>query len=242
MVVPPLPIRRLDVHESQPDPPAVIEASDTSGGKTSRSIPVDMRPVLTRIEELVPQLGGQTRLSLIAIYCLWHAILAEEYHQPSAASYLEGYRPELEVPSIQAFLVATVLGRNPPWTTAAFQKLAQDRLEDRTKGKAEPLPAVFDAALAAAVAMRLSTEVQRDEAAETLSRAVEELPGNARLMAAESMYRDSGRLTIDLHALVLGVALPDPNAPADEGDDHADTAPDPKSHREQTPVPRWTSG
>jgi hypothetical protein len=172
--------------------------------ETPRPIKVDMRPLLSRIEELVPRTGGPSaRRSMIAIYFLWHRILNEEFHLPSSSDFLARYRPQLEKPSMQASVVAMLVKAEPDWSTSDFEQLAQQRLKDRAKGDSEPFPAIFDAALAVAVAMQLASDGRRDEAVETLSRAVEEAPGNARLMTAEAGFLDGAPLQVDLTALVL---------------------------------------
>jgi hypothetical protein len=175
----------------------------------SKTIPVDMRPVLDRIEKILPGIRKPVaRLSLIAIY-IWHRILRENLHQPSADSFLKQYSQELEAPSIQGFIVAIVLHLEPTWTTADYKELADQRRNDRSNGRAEPVGAAFEAALDAKVAMMLATEGRHELAAWFISRAVEEWPGNIRLIEAEAAYQKGKPLVIDVHALVFGVPLPD---------------------------------
>lgn len=191
---------------------SAVESAEAPEPSRNRTISVDMRPVLNRIEDILPRVAHPSaRRSLIAIYFLWHEVMSDGVHLPTAGEFLERFAPELVAPSIQGFVVSVLTGRRTPWTSKDFQNLIQHRLAARTSRTADPLPAAFDAALAAAVAMRLANEEQHDLARAMLSRAVEELPGNAPLMEAESGYRDSGQLDIDLTNLVLGVPLPNTN-------------------------------
>lgn len=180
----------------------------------TKTIPVDMHPVLDRIEKILPGIRKPVaRRSLIAIYLIWHRILKEEFHQPSAESFLKLYNQELEAPSLQGFIVATVLHLEPSWTVSDYEELTNQRRIDRSKGRAEPVDAAFEAALAAKTALMLAAEDRHDEAKSFLARAVEEWPGNVRLIEAESAYQKGQPLVIDVNALVFGIPLPTPVDP-----------------------------
>jgi hypothetical protein len=187
---------------------------------TALPMPVDLRPVLTRIEELAPQVKGRPRLCLIAIYWLWHHFLTADVHMPAAESFLGQYGSELYAPSMQTFVLACLAGDEPDWATEELQKLADDHLTYRTSGTADPLPKVFNAALAAAAAIRLAADERRNEAIKMLSRAVEEYPGNNLLIDAEAAYIADSPLTLDLRAFVLGK---DPHTHCDENPDDSDS-------------------
>lgn len=164
----------------------------------------DLGPTLARIEELAPGLRGEPRLSLITIYVLWHRFFVLDSHRPDAAAFIGKFGGELEVPSMQSFVAACLCGEEPSWTLAEFQKLAEDDRSARSERNVDPLPNVFNAALAAEIAERLEAVGSRDEAIAMLSRAVEECPGNKHLIHLESDYLDGGQLIVDLRTLILG--------------------------------------
>ncbi len=132
-------------------------------------MPVDLRPVLARIEKLTPQTSGRPRLCLIAVYWLWHRFLRPDVHLRTAGSFLEKYGGELYAPSMQSFVAGCLAGDEPEWSTEQLQKLADDERAYRTKKKADPLPKVFNAALEAAVAIRLDGDDQRKAATARVS-------------------------------------------------------------------------
>jgi hypothetical protein len=192
---------------------ALRPSQSSAPGETeqeTKTLPVDMRPVLERIEQILPGTAKPiARRSLIAIYILWHHFLLKDLHQPSAGPFLEMYSRELNAPSIQGFILSIMTGHEAPWTAQELKELAEQRLIDRSKGTAESVAPAVEAALAAKAALMLAEENQHAEAALFLSRAVEELPGNERLIAAETTYQEGGVLAIDLRALVLGVPAPE---------------------------------
>jgi hypothetical protein len=111
-------------------------------------------------------------------------------------------------------VVATILGQEIIWATEEFREFAKRRLNDRADGKADPIATVFEAAIAARLAMTFASTENLELAAAYLSRAVEELPGNQRLMHAETSFQSGGTLELDLHGLIFGV-------PISESDDSA---------------------
>jgi hypothetical protein len=198
-------------------------------------VPVDLRSVLNRIEQLAPHVSGRPRLCLIAIYWLWHRFLIEDVHMSGAELFITKYGGELDKLSIHTFVLACLSGDQPEWTTEELQALADDHHAYRTTGKADPLPKVFNAALAASVALRLAGDDRREEATKMLSQAVEEYPGSKMLMEAEAAYIDGGALELDLRAFVFGK---DPSPPAHDNESVDDADPTRHPPLAHTPEPK----
>ncbi|WP_230118308.1 hypothetical protein [Arthrobacter sp. Bi83] len=185
------------------------------GEPPGRVILPAMGPVLSLIENKVPRTRNlAAKRSMVGIYVLWHSLLPEDSHLPAAQAFLHTYAPVLDPPSIQAFVVATILGQEIIWATEEFREFAKRRLNDRADGKADPIATVFEAAIAARLAMTFASTENLELAAAYLSRAVEELPGNQRLMHAETSFQSGETLELDLHGLIFGV-------PISESDDSA---------------------
>ncbi|WP_311215118.1 MULTISPECIES: hypothetical protein [unclassified Arthrobacter] len=171
-----------------------------------------MGSVLSRVEALLPQTKNlSAKRSMVGIYVLWNSLLPEESHPATASAFLEKYTPLLEVPSLQSFTVRIILESGPEWTTEELLEFAESRLKERAAGKAEPIAAVIEAAIAAKLAMACAAAGQTEAATAHLSRAMEELPGNRRLMDAESKFLSNGSLELDLPALLVGAPLTQSN-------------------------------
>lgn len=190
----------------------------------------DMRAVLERIEELLPGTAeGPVKTLMVAIYTLWHHVLAPSDHRPRGASILAEHEHLLQQAEVPSFVVGFFSGQLPDWTDDQWLALASARRADRTERRHLELPAGFDAALQVMAAERL-TEAGRIDEARTLARfAVEELPGNEPLMAWEAGLAIGDASELDLRALVFGLDAgtgPSEEAPDDAGTSAAATEPE----------------
>lgn len=178
-------------------------ADADSPGSSALPMPVDLRSVLTQIEKDIAHISGRPRLCLIGVYWLWHRFLRADVHMTSAEGFLKKYGPELFPPSMQSFVAACLAGDEPEWSTEQLQRLADDERAYRAQRNSDPLPKVFNAALEAAVAIRLDGDGHREAAIAQLSRAVEEFPGSGTLINAEATYAAGGPLELDLRSFAL---------------------------------------
>lgn len=189
----------------------LIEAlSERSDGVT------DMQAVLERIERLVPGMaGGSTVELMVAIYALWHRILAPECHRPQGAKFLADYGPSLESPGIPAFVVGALTGPLPDWTEDQWHTLAADRRTQRSRRQHLELSPSIDAALQVVAAERLMDAGRTDDALALARFAVEEMPGEERLIRWEAGMAAGQIPELDLSALILRTE------PGDEAQDDA---------------------
>lgn len=147
---------------------------------------IDMRPALTRIEELLAtQRSPSVREPMLAIYLLWHRLLPPEVHQPAPDTTLEVAMDELQRPSLYSFAVALLLDLKPPWNIDQWCELAEQRYEDLHKRRPVEFPARFDSALWLCVGEVLQGEGARHAAQAALARAVECTPGHEGLLSLE---------------------------------------------------------
>lgn len=174
----------------------------------------DLRPVLDRIEQLVPgrqQQNGSTEM--VAVYYLWHAVMRPEFHQPAADTFLAKHGPLLQTPSITSFATDLLASTPDRWTLQDLRTVADDRRDRRLRGKTQPIPTVFDAALHVVLALNLLQAGREDEAAQAVSHAVEIMPGNPQLTALETAILSAPAVEFDTRRFVLGLV---PSEPPDE--------------------------
>lgn len=148
---------------------------------------VDMTPVLERIETLLPgEASPVKRAPLVALYRLWQEYAPPEHCRPDAQRVLARFGADLDSPSAAAFSVAVLTTGDIPWATEDLLAFTATRRAELLRGKGQPLPPRFDAALELYLARRLSQNGRREEALGALGRAVEILPGNRRLVDLEA--------------------------------------------------------
>ena len=209
----------------------------------------DMRGVLERIEALLPgEASPAKRAPLVALYALWHRLLPAEGHRPDPDAALSRFGGDLDTPSAAAFAARLILTGDVPWPTDELTAFASARAKQLRRGKAEPLPAVLDAALELCLARRLWQEGRAEDALAAVARAVETIPGDERLIAFQKQAHadtadTAGLATLDVRALLL-------YAPGITGDPTVDTSEDSAEQagkaannvREATPPPAGREG
>lgn len=172
----------------------------------------DLRPVLSRIEEVVPSLHScAERDALVAIYWMWHNCMALELHQPRALDFLGEYGSDaMTRPSVIAFLARTASGGGlPDWTAEEYAQVAESRHEMRSLRRHFQFPAQFDAALQLEAADRLEAAGEHERAIQHAAYAVEEAPGNELLIEWEAkLVGGNPDPKFPLPKLIFGVDRP----------------------------------
>jgi hypothetical protein len=182
----------------------LIEQTIDSAAGRSEGI-TDMQAVLARIEELLPGTAeGETKQNMIAIYALWHGTLVPEAHPPGAADFLAKHEQTLRQPTIPSFAVGILTSRLPEWSPEQWLQLARERREARTKRVHQELTPGLDASLQVIAAEKLLAAGREEEASEFAQNAIEELPGNAELIAWEQLVLSGETTEIDLTPLING--------------------------------------
>jgi hypothetical protein len=143
---------------------------------------------------------------MVGIYKIWHAHTAPELHREDAADFLDKYSGALVAPSMTAFATQLLVTGLPDWTAEEYRALADERRAERSKGKGgQPLPRQIDAALQTEAADLLERAGRHDEAIEHARLAVEELPGNQRLIDWEArLVAGNHDPHSDLRAVLFG--------------------------------------
>jgi hypothetical protein len=176
------------------------------GGRDGAGM-VDMRPVLERIEALLPgESGTNVRVALVALYELWDHCLGQQHGLASSADFLRKHLNALDGPSLYAFVVRVITGHAIEWGAAAVVELAEGRRALLLRRSDQDLPVRLDATLMLAAAVLLWDD-DRGSALGWISNAVEILPGDAHLIAFELSCRDGASPEIDLFDFAVQVGL-----------------------------------
>lgn len=144
--------------------------------------------VVAKIEQLVRSMPeSEAKTALIAIHRLWHEWIDPNTHRSEAHAFTETYDPHFQEPSPIAFTVALLSNyATREWTPQEWADMANARRAARLAGKAAPLPAKIDALIQLEAADQMEAEGRHDEALRFAANAVEEFPGDDRLLAWEA--------------------------------------------------------
>lgn len=113
---------------------------------------------------------------MLAIYLLWHRLMAVDLHRPAPEKVIAAALTELARPSMYAYAVGVLLGHTPPWTLDDLCELAEQRYEDLQRRRPVELPPRVDSALWVLVAQHLLS----DRAA-LLARAAIGIPATSKI-------------------------------------------------------------
>jgi hypothetical protein len=165
---------------------------------------VDIRPVLERIEQFLPgTANGPAKSLMVAIYALWHSVVAQSDRRADATGVLAQHEHLLQKVEVSSFVVGLLSEQMPQWTDDEWHRLATGRRAERLRPTHVELPASVDAALQVMTAERLMAAGRTDEARSLAGFALEELPGNEPLRAWEAGLATGEPHELDLRALVL---------------------------------------
>ncbi len=166
---------------------------------------IDMRPALSRIEELlVTQRSPNVREPMLAIYLLWHRLLPPEVHQPAPERVMTAALEELQRPSLYSFTASVLLDVIPPWSVDEVCELAEQRHVELQKRRHLELPSRLDSALWIYAAKRLWFDGPQDLASAAVRRAVECSPGHEDLLALEHEVAAGREIDFNVRAFLLG--------------------------------------
>jgi hypothetical protein len=164
----------------------------------------NMQAVLERIEQQLPGIAdGPDKALMLAIYALWHSVIAPSEHRPQAAKFLAKHGHLLQRLEAPSFVVGLLTDQMPDWTDDQLHTLATQRRIEREKRGHLELPVGFDAALQVVAAERLMEAGRAEEGRHLAGFAVEEMPGYEPLIAWEAALQGGPASALDLRALVL---------------------------------------
>ena len=163
----------------------------------------DIRDLLRKYEQMIPQAKAADRLAMVALYALFNVLVREEDKIEGWRTVIERYEEKLGPPSLEALAVRLGLNRGLEWSAADIASLYKTYYAQKYKKNALELPGFYETAFALALAEAHRKEGSIAVAAETLSRALDNQPTMAVLKAALDGLQADSDAEISWQALLL---------------------------------------
>lgn len=169
------------------------------------TLKADLTPVLELVERLLPaEAKAAARRPMIALYALWHRIMAPQLHRPNADALIDRFGSDLDEPSIESFVVRLLLDGPLDWTPDDTAALVSARRRDLERGRGLQLARRLDTALVLHAAKVLWDVGRVDEGRQHLAQAVELLPGDDTMRRLEEGSTGKELPHYDLRRFALG--------------------------------------
>lgn len=162
---------------------------------------VDLRPILPDIESLLPNSSAEHRPALIMLYAMFVRYLPKDARPENSEKLLALYDPMGNPPSSETLIAGTLFGSLDEWSVEDHVNAHDKYLAERSRPKGLHAPRIVDAAISLKLAERFRQLKQYDRSKELISLAVENLPGNLKLVALEQNF--SPRASIKWQAALL---------------------------------------
>lgn len=163
----------------------------------------EMSAVLERVEELLQGLATpKARAPMVALYLVWHQIVTAEHHRPAWREVVQRHAADLDELRPTLFALAVMQAIDIQWSPEEVVDLATEREDEVRRGRGQPLPVRFDAALfslAAVLAREMGHELSSDR---LVAAAVGCLPGDPGLCRFEAAVKAGSVSGLDPLALI----------------------------------------
>lgn len=168
----------------------------------------DIRPVLQKVENLVPGLAKPAqRLPMLALYFIFNIFAPEDFRSAKYPALFETYKGDFETPSIISLAAHLVTGQNPDWSLAAMEDLYARYFRERHHASTLELGRILEAAFVLVLAEKNRAAGLFRRARELVAYAVETCPQHEGLLEFEKSIQLNDRTAIDWKAIMLSTAL-----------------------------------
>ena len=147
----------------------------------------DMSRVLAKACSWFPSMTAAHRRAFLALYCLDND-LSPISDRGDGDDTLRRYGKDLEEPEIEAMLLALLIGTTPAWPLAVHRQAHDAYFAGKERDEGIKIPALLEVGLTLELAERFRLDGRVDEARELLAVAVENLPGDQRLIRFEDHF------------------------------------------------------
>ena len=155
------------------------------------AVVTDLRDVLTKVEEMLPQMNATQRLPWLVLYHVFNGVMPKDKQMSDFSDFQKRYGPEIKSPSVEAMLGHLVLETHPEWTLAAYERVHDAYFDNRDRKSGLKVPRILEAGLSLELAEKYRAANDPEHACELIGFAVENHPGHARLYELEQKFNPS---------------------------------------------------
>lgn len=160
--------------------------------------------ILTKIEKSVSGLAKpKQRLPMLTLYYIWHLHTPAAYHRPNWKDCLNAYVEDFKVPSIECMLAHLLADHQPEWSLEQFQKMYDAYFRQRYNKDGLAFGPLFEAALTLDLADLYRQCGSEAHARELVTEAVENNPGDRRLLNFEQIVNEQPMPAISWSKILL---------------------------------------
>jgi len=169
----------------------------------------DIRPVLTKIEALVPGLAKPAqRLPMLALHFIFNFVASEDFRSAGYPKLIETYKSDFETPSTISLAAHLVTGQNPDWPLPAMEELYAAYFRERQYANTLKLGRILEAAFTLMLAEQNRAAGDFTRARQLVACAVETCPKHAGLRNFEASIELNDLTAIDWQAILLPTEMP----------------------------------
>ncbi len=169
----------------------------------------DIRPVLTKIEALVPGLAKPAqRLPMLALHFIFNFVASEDFRSAGYPKLIETYKSDFETPSTISLAAHLVTGQNPDWPLRAMEELYASYFRERHHANTLKLGRILEAAFTLMLAEQNRAAGDFTRARQLIACAVEICPKHAVLRNFEASIELNDLVAIDWQAILLPAETP----------------------------------
>lgn len=175
---------------------------------------VDLRDLLRRYEELIPQAKPNYRLPMVATYYLFNALVGPDNRVENAGSFEKPYMGLLDPPSLEGLGLRFALGQEIEWSASELADLGKTYYQRKYRANGFTLPQIYEVALCLSITEAYRREGNLADATASIEAARDNLPSVSVLVDAAAQLAEKPDEPIIWMTLLL------PNEPevAPEGD------------------------
>lgn len=176
----------------------------------------DIRPVLEKIETLVPGLAKpEQRLPMLALYFIFNFYAPDEFRSANFPKFIDDHKTDFDNPSIVSLAAHLVTLQNPAWSLEIMEELHARYFRDRHHARTVQLGRILEAAFTLRLAEQNRAAGNTVRALELIAVAVEICPKFAALRSFEKSLQGESLAEIDWQAILLPADMrSQPDSPA----------------------------